>query len=168
MKHFILNALLLAGLASGSAWAQTVPVAETKQSPQTGSISTLDNQNGFRTYLLGTPIRDYPQLKRKGNNIYESPKESLLIDNVRLTSLNFTSYKGKLASIGFGTNGTDNIEKLLAIFISEYGPSTSTNAVLQTWVGNKATLYLTRVGVGDYEICIVTIKSNELAAEEKR
>ena len=99
--------------------------------------------------------------------MYVSPQEPLLEADARLTSLNFTSYKGRLASINFGAMGTDNIEKLLKRFAAEYGPSTITNAVLQSWVGSKATLYVTRVGAGEQEIGIIMLKSNELAAAQK-
>jgi hypothetical protein len=166
MKRAILLAVLL--LAGLGVHAQATPAAEANQSAQTGSISALDDQNGFRTYVLGMPISNYPQLKRKSKELYESPKEPLLLDNVTLTSLNFTSYKGRLASIGFGTLGTDKAEALLRILTAKYGPSTTVNAVLQTWVGNKVTLYVTRVGGGDYEMCMVILKSNELAAAERR
>ena len=163
MKAFLLAGLLLVGL---SAQAQATSAAEANQPAPTGSVLALDTKNGFRTYFLGTPISDYPQLKRKGKDMYESPAEPLLVGDVKLTSLNFTSYKGRLASIAFGTLGTDSIERLLAIFIGEYGPSTSRNEVLQTWVGQKVTLYVTRVGGGDSEIGIVIMKSNELAAAQ--
>jgi hypothetical protein len=164
MKKIFFAGLLLSGLP---ALAQVTAAAETTQPAPATSVSTLDAQNGFRTYLLGTPIKDYPQLKRTNKDLYESPTEALLVGDVQLTSLSFTSYKGRLASIVFGTLGTDNIEKLLATFTGEYGPSTSANAVLQTWVGKRVTLYVTRVGAGDREVCIVTIKSNELAAAQK-
>lgn len=164
MKKLLLAGLLLSGLP---ALAQATSAAETAQPAPVASGSALDTKNGFRTYLLGTPISTYPQLKRKGKDLYESPKEPLLEGDVQLTSLSFTSYKGRLASIVFGTLGTNNIEKLLALFTREYGPSTSTNAVLQTWVGKSVTMYVTRVGGGDREVCIVTMKSNELAAAQK-
>jgi hypothetical protein len=164
MKKILLAGLLLSGLP---ALAQTTSAAEPTQPAPAASASVLDTNNGFRTYLLGTPISTYPQLKRKGKDLYESPTEPLLAGDVPLTNLSFTSYKGRLASIVFGTRGTDAIEKLVATFTSAYGPSTSTNAVLQTWVGKSVTLYVTRVGAGDGEVCIVTMKSNELAAAQK-
>jgi hypothetical protein len=164
MKHLLLSILLL---AAGPALAQQLPTSESAQSAQVGSVSALDAQNGFRTYVLGTPLKDYPHLKRKGEDRYENPKEPLVVEGVKLAGLQFNSYKGRLASITFGTRGTDNIEKLLTLFTNEYGPSTTANEVLQSWVGNKATLYVTRVGSGNEETCIVTFKSNELAAEQK-
>ncbi|RZJ94664.1 MAG: hypothetical protein EOO60_02540 [Hymenobacter sp.] len=163
MKKLLLAGLLLPGLP---ALAQASAAAVATQPAPAASVSALDTKNGFRTYLLGTPISAYPQLKRKGKDLYQSPTEPLLVADIPLTSLNFTSYKGRLASIAFGTLGTDNIEKLLAIFTSEYGPSTSANAVLQTWIGKSVTMYVTRVGAGDGEVCIVMIKSNELAAAQ--
>lgn len=112
-------------------------------------------------------MREYPQLKRKSKDIYESPKEPLLVENIQLTSLLFASYQGRLASITLGALGEDNIEALLNRFTIKYGPSTSSNAVGQTWKGNKVTLYVTRVGGGAREIGIITLKSNELAAAER-
>lgn len=161
--------LLLVGflLSSFSGYAQVNSAVELSQTPQAGAISALDAQNGFRTYVLGAPIRDYPQLKRKSKDIYESPQELLVLDNVQLTSLLFTSYNGRLASVAYGTLGVNNIDALVSSFMAKYGPSTSTNAVGQTWVGTKATLYVVRVGGGDLEIGYVTIKSNELAAAER-
>ncbi|NML65273.1 hypothetical protein HHL22_08660 [Hymenobacter sp. RP-2-7] len=162
MKHFLLTASLLC-LALGPAQAQTAPTPPV----QAGPISALDAQNGFRTYVLGAPIKEYPQLKRKEGVIYESRKEPLLLGNTQLTNLYFTTYQGRLASIVFGTRGADNSEALVASLTQQYGPSTSANGAAQTWEGNKVTMYVTRVGSGDYEICIVTLKSNELAAEQK-
>lgn len=164
MKQTLLAALLL---IAGPALAQQVPAGAAAQPAQAGSISALDTQNGFRTYVLGAPIKDYPQLKRKGEERYENPKEPLVVGDVKLAGLQFTSYKERLAAITFGTRGADNIEKLLAMFTGEYGPSTIANEVVQSWVGNKVTLYVTRVGGGSDEVCIVTFKSNEIAAEQK-
>ena len=164
MKKLFLAGLLLSRLP---ALAQATSAAETTQPAPVASGSALDTKNGFRTYLLGAPISSYPQLKRTGKELYESPKESLLEGDVQLTSLSFTSYKKRLASIVLGTLGTNNIEKLLALFTREYGPSTSTNAVLQIFVCQLVMLYVTMVGSGGREVCIVTFKSNELAAAQK-
>lgn len=164
MRKILLAGLLLSGLP---ALAQAPSAAEAIHPAPTASVSALDTENGFRTYHLGAPIKEYPQLQRTGKELYESPKEALLVGDVPLTSLSFTSYKGRLASIVFGTLGTDKIEQLLATFTRAYGPSTATNAVLQTWVGKSVTLYVTRVGAGDREVGIVTMKSNELAAAQK-
>jgi hypothetical protein len=164
MKHLLLSILLL---AIGPALAQQPLASAAAQPAQAGSLSALDAQNGFRTYVLGTPIKDYPHLKRKGEDRYENPKEPLVVGDIKLVGLQFTSYNGRLASITLGSRGADNIEKLLTLFTSEYGPSTAANGALQSWVGNKVTLYVTRVGGGNDETGIVTFKSNELAAEQK-
>lgn len=165
MKTLLLAASLL--LVGFNSRAQDAATALT-QPAQPGTISALDVQNGFRAYILGTPIKDYPQLKRQSKDLYESPKESLLLSDVRLNKLVFGSYKGRLASITFGTTGGENIEKLVSFFITAYGPSTWQNSVMQRWTGAKATLYVTRVGAGDQEICIVMLKSNGLATEQQR
>jgi hypothetical protein len=164
MRKILLAGLLLSGLP---ALAQAPLATEPTSPTPTASVSVLDAENGFRTYRLGAPVKEYPQLKRTGKDIYESPKEALLVGEVPLTSLSFTSYKRRLASIVFGTLGTDKIEQLLATFTRAYGPSTTTNAVLQTWVGKTVTLYVTRVGAGDREVGIMTMKSNELAAAQR-
>ncbi len=164
MRKVLLAVLLLSGLP---ALAQATSAAEPTHPAPAASVSALDTENGFRTYRLGTPVKEYPQLKRTGKDIYESPTEALRVGDVPLTSLRFTSYKGRLASIVFGTLGTDKIEQLLATFTRAYGPSTSANAVLQMWAGKSVTLYVTRVGAGDREVCIMTMKSNELAAAQK-
>jgi len=164
MREIILAGLLLSGLP---ALAQVPSAAESTLPSPTASVSVLDTENGFRTYRLGTPVKEYPELKRISNDLYESPKEALLVGEVPLTSLRFTSYKERLASIVFGTRGTDKIEQLLATFTRAYGPSTTTSAMLQKWVGKSVTLYVTRVGAGDQEVGIVIMKSNELAAAQK-
>lgn len=166
MRTILLAGLLLSGLPALAQAPSAAAAAPTYPAPA-ASVSALDTENGFRTYRFGTPVKEYPQLKRIGKDLYESPQEALLVGDVPLTSVRFTSYKGRLASVVFGTLGTDKIEKLLATFTNAYGPSTSANAVLQTWVGKSVTLYVTRVGAGDREVCVVTLKSNELAAMQK-
>ncbi len=164
MKYLLLSALLLTGAV---AYGQGSPLGGVAQPMQAGSLSALDTQNGFHPYVLGAPLRDYPQLKRTGKDLYESTTEPMTMGDVTVTSLNFTGYKGQLASISFGTRGVDNIDKLVSYFTTLYGPTTSANAVMQRWTGTKATLYVTRVGAGASEIGLIMLNSNEIAAKQK-
>ena len=71
-------------------------------------IQALDAKNGFRGYTLGEPIANYPNLKRRGADMYEARTELLKPGDVRLFMLLFGAEGERLTSINLVALGNAN------------------------------------------------------------
>jgi hypothetical protein len=149
--------LAIALLTNAAAWAQATPEQ---------GIEALDTKAGFRTYKLGTPASQYPNLRARGKAGYVAQGESMSIGDVRLNGLNFSVYKDQLAGVNFSTMGSANVEKLITTLVAEYGPGQAAGYQTQAWKGNVVTMLAVKGGHAPYEFVIVSITSNALMAEE--
>jgi hypothetical protein len=160
MKKLLLAAALL--LAGHSAISQKAPTSTATPADAAGSIQALDAKNGFRTYKFGADMVSYANLKLRGKGKYQAIGENMTIGDVKLSSLEFGAQDGKLATVSFGTVGTENAEKLLEILVAQYGPGQTAGYEAQAWKGDVVTMLMQRGGTAPFQFAVIMISSNEL------
>lgn len=127
------------GLSAASAEAATIP----------------DDPGGFNGYTWGTPLAKFPAfklIKDMGSTdfvsnvgLYENPGETLTLNEVPLTTIQYRFVDNDLESIALRYTGRENRDKLMRWLEERFGKLTSherkmVNAVL--WYGDKTVINL--------------------------
>ena len=103
-------------------------------------LAALDARNGFRAYVFGTPIRQYPAMRRFGNDVYLARQEPRLIGNTPISVPLFRTKDGVLAAVEFSASGRKNIRYLLETLTAQYGQPQESGIEKMVWRGRVSTL----------------------------
>lgn len=87
------------------------------------------------------------------------------IGDVKLSTLSFKEYKGKLSGIILGVTGAKDMDNLLAILTAQYGQGQDEGYNIRTWRGKLVTMLSQSGGTGQFPFALYIISSNELDAQ---
>ena len=114
-----------------------------------------DDPGGFNGYTWGTPLAKFPGFKLvkdlgstdfvKDVGVYENPGETLTLDEVPLTKIQYRFVENELESIELRYTGRENRDKLMRWLEQHIGKLSPherkmINAIL--WYGDKTTINL--------------------------
>lgn len=141
MKFLLFAQVLLMGLAAPAAAQRT----------SRPSLRALDQKNGFRDVVFGTPLADLRSMRLVETNrlgqVFQRPTDALREGGAALSSLGYGFYKGQLASVLLVTKGLANSRALLQALQASYGPGVEQTGfrargyVYYLWKGRVATMF---------------------------
>lgn len=131
MKRLILGLLLLFSVMSFSQ-----------------RLKDLDDKNGFRDDLFGTPVESFQNLaliqesKDGYNKVYTKTDEDFSVGNIEIFEVWYFFYKGRLETIGFKTKGYTNSDGILDILKANYGNGSQANRHIEEYFWHGKTIRL--------------------------
>jgi hypothetical protein len=138
--------LLVLCLLSGLPSRAQSPAARQAAATLPRRLSALDSANGFRTYIFGSRLSDWPapltrhMATKDGQVTVSVPGESAIIGDLILTGLRCTFYNGRLSRIDFQPTAQVYTDELLRLMKAMYGPGQPGSYQQVVWKGNVVTL----------------------------
>jgi len=159
MKHLLVGIFLLVAITS---------LGQNKKK--------LDEKNGFRDDIFGTPIESYKNLVEVDKTkdgfeiLYKKTDENLSLGNVELLSITYTFYKGKLDAILLTTKGYTNSRGILDILISNYGNGYQSNRYIEDyfWFGKKVVMSYSENSLTNDATVFIATKENDKEKENDK
>ncbi len=108
-------------------WLTTIAAVLLSGLAEAQSTGALDAKNGFRDAKFGMPLSSFKGMVKgvfykpnEESNSYSRPSDALRIGDIKLKSIDYTFYLGRLSAINIAPEGEDDTA-LLYTFINLYG-----------------------------------------------
>lgn len=136
------------------------------------NLKKLDEKNGFRNYIFGTNISQYPDLKEIADEegYYTSLIDTLKIGDYDLKRIAYSFYKDKLTEIVIETEGYLNSRGFLSILQKAYGSGYKPNRYMEkyAWLGKKVKMmYQENSITNDATVLIFSVELSKLKDQEE-
>jgi hypothetical protein len=119
-------------------------------SPRQGTWEALDQKNGFRDAVLGSPLASFQNLELVADEQdlqwYRRTTDSLVVGDAKLKSIQYGFTKGRLAFIALESTEAPSSAALLRVLQAAFGPGTQPTPSVQEfwWTGRKVSLQYKR------------------------
>lgn len=128
----------------------------------------LDQKNGFRNYIFGVYLNNFPNLRPlKDKNWYYALNEDKKIGDYTVKMISYYFYKSQLAYIIIDVEGQVNSQGVLSVLQKAYGYGHKSNEYIEEygWLGNVASMIYDENSVTHN--ATITIQNNALTKQEE-
>ena len=114
-------------------------------------LAALDSANGFRTYIFGARVSDWPtplpgpRTTRRGQLTATLGDQQVVIGDLILRGVRLSFYNGRLARIVFAPTSEAYVTELLRVLQAQYGQGQPAGSGRVAWRGQRVTLFYERV-----------------------
>lgn len=117
----------------------------------TPRLAALDSANGFRGYIFGARVSDWPtplptlRTTRHGQLMANLGDQQVVIGDLILRGVQLSFYNGRLARIVFAPTSEAYVIELLRVMQALYGQGQPAGSGRVAWRGQRVTLFYERV-----------------------